>query len=226
MRSGWRTSVSLLAAAAVGAAVAIAVDRLVVQPDAEAEARAQANEVVLTGSDVGTDWVTDASTDLDAGAEDLGLLGGCANRDAVAVPKGQGSFTALSNQAADVVTSEVRLFDSSVDAGMLFDAAVSPAAVECVRQRLEVETLEQYGPGVVVSAVIDPISAAPGVQQSLGYRVRIDVNGVPAERVDVYLLRQERAVAALQLFDPGEPLPLDTVLRSIATMTQGLVDGL
>lgn len=226
MTSGLRNAAALLAAAALGATAGIAVDRLVVQTDEGAEARARANEVVLTGADVGANWVIDASTELDAGDADLGLLGGCANSDAVSVPKGQGSFTALSNDTADVVTSEVRLLDSSVDAAALFDAAASPAAIECVRHRVETEDVEQYGAGVAVAAVIEPISAAPGPQQSLGYRVRLDVNGVPAERVDVYVLRHDRAVGALQLFDPGDPLPLETVLRSIATLTSGLVDEL
>ena len=154
----------LLAAAAVGAAAAIAVDELVLEPDPASEARARAGEVVLTGSDVGTGWILDASTELDEGDGDSGFLGGCASH---VVTSGQGYFTALSSAASDVITSEVRILESPVDAAVLYNTATSTEAVECVRRRVETEATEQYGAGVPIVAVIEPISAAPGPEQTI-----------------------------------------------------------
>ncbi len=211
----------LLAAAAVGAAAAIAVDELVLEPDPAREARARAGEVVLTGSDVGTGWMLDASTELDEGDGDSGFLGGCASP---VVTSGQGYFTALSSAASDVITSEVRILESSVDAAVLYDTATSFEAIGCVRRRVETEATEQYGAGVPIVAVIEPISAAPGPEQTFAYRVRLDVAGVPVRRVDVYVVRDDEAVGALEIFDEGEVIPLESVLRSIDVFGCAVVD--
>jgi hypothetical protein len=214
----WRRPLSLVLAAAVGAAAAIAVDRFVLD-DGDA-ATADAGDVALTPDDLGGVWSLDTTVDL-GGPDDVGLLSGCALTGGLAGDD-PGSFTSLSDGSGDAITNEIRVTPSAAHAAEVFDAASSIEAVECVRSSVESQAVSQLAPGIP-AAVIEPLQTTPWAEQAMAYRVQVNVAGLPVQHTDVHIVRSGPAIAVVQIFDQGEAMSDDVAVEAVNAVLDGMV---
>jgi hypothetical protein len=216
--SRWRLALALGLAAAVGAAGAIAVDRLLLDDD---DPSVGAGDVTLTPDDVGANWSLDATVAL-GGDDDVGLLDGCALTGGTAGDD-PGSFNALSDGSGDAITNEVRVAASASNAAEVFDAATSIEATECFRAALESRAVSQFAPAAPITAAIEPLETTPWADQAAAYRVRVDVAGAPVQWVDVHILRNGPAVAVVQLLDQGERMSAELPVHAVRAVLDGMV---
>jgi hypothetical protein len=215
---GWPGPLWLVLAVAVGAAGAIAVERLVFD-DGDADTAA-AGEIALTPDDLGPAWSLDATVEL-GGEEDVGLLNGCAltGGEAAGDP---GVFNALSDGTGDAITNEVRVAASDSHAAAVFDAATSIEAIECVRAAVESQAASLLAPATPV-AVVEPLETTPWAAQSLAYRLRVDVAGATVQRTDVHIIRDGPAIAVVQVLDQADTMAAELPAQAVRAVLEGMV---
>lgn len=207
-------------AAAVGVAVGIAVDRLVLDDD---DAGSAAGEIALTPDDLGRGWTLDATVEL-GGEDDVGLLNGCALTGGLEADE-PGVFNALSDGTGDAITNEVRVAPSSSQAAAVFEAATSIEATECVRAAVESQAASQLAPATPV-AVLEPLATTPWAAQARAYRIRVDVAGATVQRTEVHVIRDGPAIGVVQVLDQGEAMAPDLPAQAVAAVLDGMVDEL
>ena len=214
---GWRGPLSLVLAAAVGAAAAIAVEHLVFDDDGGDTA---AGEIALTPDDLGPAWSLDATVEL-GGEEDVGLLNGCALTGGLA-GNDPGVLNALSDGTGDAITNEVRVAASDSQAAAVFEAATSIEATECIRAAVESQAASQLAPATPV-AVVEPLETTPWAAQSRAYRVRVDVAGATVQRTDVHVIRDGPGIAVVQVLDQAEPMAAELPVTAVRAVLESMV---